>query len=335
MSRMIAFDDWSLFLVAMETFRLYGGDFVVGYLECAIKEVADLMKIYENDGLLKIRKAYKAADIPNIPYDPDSQTEYANQMTNSHLCLYEFKESVEFIAFTDWDDILIGPRNNGIYGKIIDSFHQLSSLQPNVGAFSVQRIPFIAQKQKNINEPFALKEFIYSSKLLDPKMVVRPTVVAGVWIHALKIAESPNFYGISINSTNLAVLLHFKISNKKKLLTTNDFKMMENNEYFNSSLMETNMKNMFDKSGFSFNPSKYPRSNLFYRLINNCYVKMEKGVQDDTIPFCPTHKACKYPKQNVKVVKVITTHKLPKKMGRYIWHERDSVQFETCKEGCL
>ena len=63
MSRMIAFDDWALLLVALETFRFYGGELVVAYVECALKKVINLMKLYEADSLLKIKPAYRGAEI--------------------------------------------------------------------------------------------------------------------------------------------------------------------------------------------------------------------------------------------------------------------------------
>lgn len=62
---------------------------------------------------------------------------------------------------------------------------------------------------------------------------------------------------------------------------------------------------------------------------------MEKNAQEDSITFCPTYKACIYPEQNVNVVKVLTTHKSPKKMANYIWHERDTVKFGEESRGCL
>lgn len=68
MSRMIAFEDWALFLVQIETFRYYGGSLMVAYVECAIKKVYELMKIYENDGILKIKKAYRAAETVSFWY---------------------------------------------------------------------------------------------------------------------------------------------------------------------------------------------------------------------------------------------------------------------------
>uniref|UniRef100_A0AC34F9I3 Glycosyltransferase family 92 protein n=1 Tax=Panagrolaimus sp. ES5 TaxID=591445 RepID=A0AC34F9I3_9BILA len=111
------------------------------------------MKIYENDGILKIKKAYRAAETlmrlnemnklkPNTPYDPDTQTEYANQMTNSHMCLYEFKESAEFIAFTDWDDVLVGPNFGQTLATFADSFHKLSVAYPFAVAYAIPRFPF-------------------------------------------------------------------------------------------------------------------------------------------------------------------------------------------------
>ncbi|KAE9546381.1 hypothetical protein FO519_010407, partial [Halicephalobus sp. NKZ332] len=57
---MIAFDDWALVLFVMETFRLYGGDLVVAYVNCALKQSMELMKLYEKEGLMAIRHGYKA-----------------------------------------------------------------------------------------------------------------------------------------------------------------------------------------------------------------------------------------------------------------------------------
>uniref|UniRef100_A0A914Y4A0 Glycosyltransferase family 92 protein n=1 Tax=Panagrolaimus superbus TaxID=310955 RepID=A0A914Y4A0_9BILA len=345
MSRMIAFDDWALLLVALETFRFYGGDLMVAYVECALKEVVDLMKLYESEGILKIQHAYKSSDTPNIPYDSDGQTEYANQMTNSHLCLYEFKESAEFIAFTDWDDILIGPRTNfGLnFGKFVDGFRQLSLSHPFAAAFSIPRFSSFIKKafRPKINS-FSIKKTFnqleYSKKSLDPKMVVRPSMVAGVWIHRLKVAETWRFHQLTVNSTT-AVLLHLKnlildIGIKDSHPTHPLFR--NNGSYFvKPNLLQKNMEKMFRKYNFTFDPSKYSHSKLFHQLIYNCYVKMAKSAEDDTIVYCPSHKACVYPKQNISVIKVKSTHKSSKKMANYIWHERDKVIFDENAKGCL
>uniref|UniRef100_A0AC35GAP6 Glycosyltransferase family 92 protein n=1 Tax=Panagrolaimus sp. PS1159 TaxID=55785 RepID=A0AC35GAP6_9BILA len=314
MSRMIAYDDWALLLVALETFRFYGGDLMVAYIECALKKVFDLMKLYESDGILKIQHAYKSSDTPNIPYDSDGQIEYANQLTNSHQCLYEFKESAEFIAFTDWDDILIGLRINSGFGKFADGFRQLSLKHQFAAAFAVPRFQTNMKKtfQSEIN-PFSIEKTFnqiqYSTtENLPPKMVVRPKFVAGVWIHQLKVAENWRFHSITVNSAT-AVLLHL-----------------------NNLISDIGIKEKYSTDSNSSNNS-YTR--LFHKLILNCYNKMEKYAMDGTIGYCPSYKACVFPKQNVSVIKIKTTHKPSKKMTNLIWHERDKIEFIENEKGCL
>uniref|UniRef100_A0A914Q703 Glycosyltransferase family 92 protein n=1 Tax=Panagrolaimus davidi TaxID=227884 RepID=A0A914Q703_9BILA len=341
---MIAYDDWALLLVALETFRFYGGDLMVAYVECALKEVLDLMKLYESDGILKIQHAYKSSDTPNIPYDSDGQIEYANQLTNSHQCLYEFKESAEFIAFTDWDDILIGPRINSGFGKFPDGFRQLSLKHQFAAAFAIPRFQTNMKKtfQSEIN-PFSIEKTFnqiqYSTKEnLPPKMIVRPKFVAGVWIHQLKVAENWRFHSMTVNST-IAVLLHLNnlildIGINDKYSTDLVYKN-NGRDFVNPNILQENMEKMFNKYNYVFNSSNYSYTKLFHKLILNCYNKMEKYAMDGTIGYCPSYKACVFPKQNVSVIKIKTKYKSSKKMTNLIWHERDKVEFIESEKGCL
>uniref|UniRef100_A0A914YCA6 Glycosyltransferase family 92 protein n=1 Tax=Panagrolaimus superbus TaxID=310955 RepID=A0A914YCA6_9BILA len=343
MSRMIAFENWALFLVQIETFRYYGGSLMVAYVECGIKKVYELMKIYENDGILKIKKAYKASEIPNIPYDPDTQTEYANQMTNSHMCLYEFKESAEFIAFADWDDILVGPNFGQQQIAFAESFRKLSVAYPFAAAFSIPRFPFV---NKNAFRPkrnkFSLKQLFtqlhFSINPVPPKMVVRPEYVAGVWIHRLIYAESEKYQQINVAS-EMAALLHLKnliLDEWETEVNFNEVIYPKNGSLLiDGKVLQQNMENMFEKYNFTFDPFLYSHSQIFNKLIYKCYAPIEKAAQDDSLMICPTHKACIYPEQNVTVIKVKTTHKSSKTIGGLIWHERENVNFVESKEGCL
>ena len=67
MSRMIAFDDWALVLFVMEIFRFHSGDLVVAYVNCAMKQTMELMKLYEKDGLMTIRHGYQAPQLVSYP----------------------------------------------------------------------------------------------------------------------------------------------------------------------------------------------------------------------------------------------------------------------------
>uniref|UniRef100_A0A914PK18 Glycosyltransferase family 92 protein n=1 Tax=Panagrolaimus davidi TaxID=227884 RepID=A0A914PK18_9BILA len=340
---MIAFEDWALFLVQMETFRYYGGNLVVVYVECALKKLNELMKVYEKDGLIKIRKAYKGSSNPNIPYDPDAQTEYANQMTNSHMCLYEFRESAEFISFTDWDDVLVGPNFGKTPTHFAEMFRQVSVLNPFAASYSISRYPFINEKAfRPKSYQFSLEllfnQLHYSTKIEPPKVVVRPQLVAGVWIHNLIYAESDKYYEMKVNSTT-AALLHLKniiIDEEETEVTLNKLMFSENGSHLiDGKVLQQNMVKMFEKHNFTFDLSAFSHSQIFHKLISKCYSSIERSARDNSLIFCPTHKACIYPDQNVTVIKVKTSFKHPKIIAGSIWHERKDVSFVESHKGCL
>ncbi|KAE9554113.1 hypothetical protein FO519_002650 [Halicephalobus sp. NKZ332] len=340
MSRMIAFDDWALLLFVMETFRLHGGDLVVAYVNCALKQSMELMKLYEKEGLMAIRHGYKAPQMNgqsySLPYDPDSETEYSHQMTNSHECLYEFKDSAEFIAFTDWDDVLISPKS----GSFVSQLQRIANLNPFAASFSITRLhshlPTPFTKRNKFSLERAVNEITYSGKAIDPKVVVRPERVAGVWIHWLMFPEKPEFNEVTANREHI-VILHThnltyggdKIDDKSRIAIGNA------TEFLDGKVLENNLSNFFGKYNFPFNPSSYPDFKIFYYLILKCYQNLIIGSRKNGLKQCPTYKTCEYPKQEFEVVKIRTEYREPLRMGEVTWHERSNTSFVEAQDGCL
>lgn len=105
---MFAFDQWHLLVTSMEIARLVGVDLVVAHVVSVDERVYQLMKHYEKDGLLDTRPAIKfPTSISELAYNPNGETTWNNQIVNSHHCLYEFRESAEFILFNDWDELIV------------------------------------------------------------------------------------------------------------------------------------------------------------------------------------------------------------------------------------
>ena len=189
-------------------------------------------------------------------------------MTNSHLCLYEVKESTEFIAFTDWDDILIGPRFGQNFATFTEAFRHLSLTHPFAGAFSIARLPtFVQNAFRPQTNQFSLSKTFsrlgYSNLSLDPKMVVRPDLVAGVWIHSMKVAELWRYHQISVNEST-AVLLHLKNLildlDEKDTFPNNPLYQNNGSFFINGNMLQENMERMFSKYNFTFVSSflKFP-----------------------------------------------------------------------------
>ena len=189
----------------------------------------------------------------SFSYDPDAETEYSNQMTNSLECLYEFKESAEFIAFTDWDDVLLSPRL-GFFGK---TFHDISNRHPLAASFAVARLdaslPKPFSKTNKFNFETAVKDVVYGETLPDPKIVVRPERVAGIWIHKLILAERSYFYETKINKES-AIILHIRNLTYNGDTGENKIRNVVGNltEFLEGNIMEQNLESFFKRHNFEF-----------------------------------------------------------------------------------
>ena len=186
-----------------------------------------------------------------MPYDADSQTEYSNQMTNSHECLYEFKESADFIAFTDWDDVLLGPR----LGSFYVGFNNVLELNPLAASFSVTRLyshlPTAFSKTNKFSLERAVSETGYGKRLDDPKLVVKPERVAGVWIHKLILPEKDKFKEVTVDE-KFGVILH--IHNLTYGGDGQERKEIIGNltDFIGGKIMEENLESFFRRHNFEF-----------------------------------------------------------------------------------
>jgi hypothetical protein len=107
--RMFVFDQWHLFVTSMELHRAQGVDLVVAYVQSVDLVIHQLMQAYERAGLLRFKPSlYMPNTLPGLGYDPNTETTWNNQLVNFHDCLYEYRESAEFIAFPDWDELMVG-----------------------------------------------------------------------------------------------------------------------------------------------------------------------------------------------------------------------------------
>nr|CAD2174761.1 unnamed protein product [Meloidogyne enterolobii] len=136
-SRLFAFDQWHLFITTMELYRLHRVDLVVVYIQSVEAQVYNLIKVYEKSGLVQIRPSLEMPSTnTELDYNPNSETSWQNQLTNFQDCLYEFKESAEFIAFPDWDDFFFTSNYNIPYYPILQKFAEQN---PKVNTFIIDR----------------------------------------------------------------------------------------------------------------------------------------------------------------------------------------------------
>lgn len=80
--------------------------------------------------------------------DPNAETERGNHLAIYQECLYEYRESAEFIAFVDWDDFFVPLRHTSLAA----AFRRQAHLHPKAAAFRVSRrhTTFLCKTEKSI-----------------------------------------------------------------------------------------------------------------------------------------------------------------------------------------
>lgn len=119
----------------MELHRIHKIDLVVIYIQSIDYQVYNLIKRYQMDRLVEIRGSISMPQLDTMAYNPNSESQWNNQLVNFGDCLYEFRDSAEFIAFPDWDDLMI--TNNFI--PLIELMEKLIIDFPKVGSFIYPR----------------------------------------------------------------------------------------------------------------------------------------------------------------------------------------------------
>jgi hypothetical protein len=141
---MFAFDMWHLLLMSMELHRLHQVDLVIIYIQSIDPRVYTLVKEYAMEDWVEIRYSlHMPENLQGLSYNPNAETTWNNQLVNFHDCLYEFRESAEFIAFPDWDDLLLAGGADKNLGSSIRPLGQLleelALQEPTVASFMYYR----------------------------------------------------------------------------------------------------------------------------------------------------------------------------------------------------
>lgn len=89
----------------MEIYRHYGADLIVTYLDSLLSDIYTILQAYEAEGFLMLKSAVRFIKPDDISYDPNAENEWYNQDATYNSCLYEFKDSAEFLLIADWDDV--------------------------------------------------------------------------------------------------------------------------------------------------------------------------------------------------------------------------------------
>ncbi|CAD5213671.1 unnamed protein product [Bursaphelenchus okinawaensis] len=107
---MFYYDNWPVLITALEMYAASGVSVFNLPIMNIIKEIYDVLKLYEAQINLNIEFGIV---IPNIPgYNPSAQTAAISQRMCYNECFYKYREAAEFILFADLDEVIIATTGN-------------------------------------------------------------------------------------------------------------------------------------------------------------------------------------------------------------------------------
>ncbi|CAD5225581.1 unnamed protein product [Bursaphelenchus xylophilus] len=328
MSRMFMFENWQLFITSIELYRYYGADLMVTYIESALSDIYRILLAYEREGFVKIRKATRLFQPPDLDYDPNSENEWYNQDFSYNSCLYEFKESAEFMMIADWDDVLIPETHRDYYKEM----KWLSGLYPNTAAFIFQR------PQSTVHTSHSPSNFdmigtidnieVDDSNIQTGKFVGRPDQVDGIWLHApsrtrpeydvIKLgghfSRVYHFRQWGFDETNMTLANRTFVANGKKL-----------DLQFVSFLKRNNLTHVFQNL-----PSKFH----YYNELVKCYHRFASLLEKHSFG-CPSLPKCELkPVSNLECTILKQNYKSTALLNGFYIHHSDLNILDANRDGC-
>ncbi|CAI4225285.1 unnamed protein product [Auanema sp. JU1783] len=309
---LFANEQWQFFLFAVHTYRRYGS-FMHLYVRSMVEPVYRLVLEYEKLGYLQLQPWLKVhlsrIDPSHNLFNPNVNIEFRNQAAAQTDCLLQYKESAQFIAFMDLDDVLI-PRIGSTY---LEEFNKLFNQSPHIG--------YIFYDKQNVNvriqrspEKFSLKQMFTSISFTDVsetgKMITRPEFINSTWIHwPAKVAEDRIRYNVPPEMNVITHLKHFHYESQP---TIEDIEAPRYNitpKNTNENLlsrsaiagMQEELEIMFTLPAIKRILKRLPMKWFYFDIILECYTRIFYRFHysgNHAAMKCPGPDRCSLPKHS-------------------------------------
>ncbi|KAI6176289.1 Glycosyltransferase family 92 protein [Aphelenchoides bicaudatus] len=338
MSRMFLFENWQLLISSLEIYRYYGADLIVTYLDSLLSDIYTILRAYEKEGFLKLKPAVRFIKPKDIDYDPNAENEWYNQDATYNSCLYEFKDSAQFILIADWDDVLV-PNSHKTYG---DEMLWLSEMHPQAASFIFQRPQTTLHTSGQLfviasHSParFDLKQMIDTAvtdqnDLVTGKFVGRPARIDGIWLHA-PTRVRPGYEVIELG-TRHALVHHFRRWNfiEKMLKPTLNRTYIAPGDSVNNSFNKFLARNNLTQT-FLHLPNYF----AYYNKLTECYKRFASLLDHHSMNACPSLPKCQLPvKANHSCMNLEQHYTSTNLLNGFVIHHSVLDEYVETKEAC-
>ncbi|KAK0400422.1 hypothetical protein QR680_015234 [Steinernema hermaphroditum] len=331
MSRIFYFEHWQLLLTSLEIYRHFGADLMVTYIESVISDIAAIMNAYEKEGFLKMKPGIRLFQPDGLDYDPNLQNEWGNMIPLFNSCLYEFKESAEFILFADWDDVLI-PNN---YRTYMEELVFQSRIHPSAGALVFPRhkaTVTVAENPSDFNMSITFNTLELGRLETAGKSVVIPSRVDGSWIHAASRMR-PGFEQVWLKES-ASSFWHFREWNYYQKPNKNLIHKKQFNGYDGTHIFASFTK-MLERHNLTEVFSQLPSVPVYYPAMVECFLHFEDKLKYHSLSICPTAALCEMPQLDVNCVNLRTKFKSTQLLKGVHLHQRSVHELYESPNGCL
>jgi len=306
-SRIFFYENWMILLATLEMYKLYGADLMVVQLLSIISEIYTILKAYENMGKVRIKPASNLPKFPGLDYDPNAELEWSNIVSSYTGCLYDYRDSAQFILNVDVDDMVI-PRHFGNLGHELIS---LSNQFPKASSFEflwantttkLTRDPNTYEINEIIRNKYIHQWIDHGKSAIIPKRI---TVGRIHWPLEPDIRKGYSHVRLTHNDTET---VHFR-----ELIFDNST-VPEPNTYFTNNtqhfLLDLSLKYLLER-----NPSakqaffNLPTGPIYSKIIRDCHAEIFQQSHRGNLTSCPNVLVCNLEKTKIENLRPCTVLK--------------------------
>ncbi|TMS37476.1 hypothetical protein L596_004399 [Steinernema carpocapsae] len=296
MSRMYYFENWQLLFTSLQVYRHFGADLMVTYIESILANLNTILRAYEQEGFVMAKPGLRMFRAPGMPYDPNAESEWGNQLSVYNSCLFEFKESAEFMIFADWDDVFIPNNHPSYFEELRFAFHN----HPTAAALVFPRINarvLVSDDPRAFNISYTYNTLHPLRSLGAGKYAAIPSLIKGSWVH----------WAASLADDRTQVFLRNTTS-----------------QFWHLRVWEKYVK-VFER---------LPQQPVYYPALVECYDRIESKLSKLSYSKCPSSLDCTVPKLNVDCVNLHTSFKSEEWVAGVHWHQRTMNRLKVSPQGC-
>ncbi|CAB3407048.1 unnamed protein product [Caenorhabditis bovis] len=339
-SPLFAAENWPNILVALHVYKKFNAHLHMS-IRSVISPILEILKVYEKHGYVTIQSWPKIRLLNHEPddFNANLNVEFRSQAASQTDCLLRYKESAEFIAFLDLDDLLI-PR---LASNFLMEFRSFVNVMSDVAflQYNKENTQSIANQKANVfSVSRMLRSIKFTQKNETGKIVALPAKMNSTWIHwsndNLKIFHVPREMNAITHLKDVKMVT--KIEEDEEEMPT----FGDGNEPLMSEKsireIEEDYRQMSWKPEVRKHLHRLPRGFALSKLIGKCYQETyyKFHARDDNANLrCPGPERCNLTSYKTNCWNSIAEYHSTRD-GRLInIHFLENQDFRLSKDGCI